>query len=299
MEKTKYIWLNGKFVKWQQAKIHVLSHALHYGSAVFEGIRLYNTIKGPAIFRLNEHIERLFNSAKVFSMRIPFSKKDIKNAIIKLVKINKINQGYIRPIVFYGYGKMGLNPEGAELNIAIAVWPWGKYLKEKVKVIVSDFIRLHPQSVISTAKVSGYYVNSIFATMEAKKKKYDEAILLDFRGYVAEGPGENIFIVKKNTLYTPKPGSILLGITRDSIIKIAKDLGIKTFEKDISVKELLNADEAFFTGTAAEITPIFKIDKKLINKGKIGPITQKIKETFEKIVRAELKNYYKWLTFVK
>ncbi len=299
MEKTKYIWLNGKFVKWQQAKIHVLSHALHYGSAVFEGIRLYNTIKGPAIFRLNEHIERLFNSAKVFSMRIPFSKKDIKNAIIKLVKINKINQGYIRPIVFYGYGKMGLNPEGAELNIAIAVWPWGKYLKEKVKVIVSDFIRLHPQSVISTAKVSGYYVNSIFATMEAKKKKYDEAILLDFRGYVAEGPGENIFIVKKNTLYTPKPGSILLGITRDSVIKIAKDLGIKTFEKDISVKELLNADEAFFTGTAAEITPIFKIDKKLINKGKIGPITQKIKETFEKIVRAELKNYYKWLTFVK
>ncbi|MEM4648288.1 MAG: branched-chain amino acid transaminase [Candidatus Pacearchaeota archaeon] len=299
MEKTKYIWLNGKFVKWQQAKIHVLSHALHYGSAVFEGIRLYNTIKGPAIFRLNEHIERLFNSAKVFSMRIPFSKKDIKNAIIKLVKVNKINQGYIRPIVFYGYGKMGLNPEGAELNIAIAVWPWGKYLKEKVKVIVSDFIRLHPQSVISTAKVSGYYVNSIFATMEAKKKKYDEAILLDFRGYVAEGPGENIFIVKKNTLYTPKPGSILLGITRDSVIKIAKDLGIKTFEKDISVKELLNADEAFFTGTAAEITPIFKIDKKLINKGKIGPITQKIKETFEKIVRAELKNYYKWLTFVK
>lgn len=299
MEKTKYIWLNGKFVKWQQAKIHVLSHALHYGSAVFEGIRLYNTIKGPAIFRLNEHIERLFNSAKVFSMRIPFSKKNIKNAIIKLVKINKINQGYIRPIVFYGYGKMGLNPEGAELNIAIAVWPWGKYLKEKVKVIVSDFIRLHPRSVISTAKVSGYYVNSIFATMEAKKKKYDEAILLDFRGYVAEGPGENIFIVKKNTLYTPKPGSILLGITRDSVIKIAKDLGIKTFEKDISVKELLNADEAFFTGTAAEITPIFKIDKKLINKGKIGPITQKIKETFGKIVRAELKNYYKWLTFVK
>lgn len=299
MEKTKYIWLNGKFIKWDDAKIHVLSHTLHYGSGVFEGIRLYKTVRGPAIFRLEDHLKRLFESAKALNIKIPFKINELKNKTIELVKINKIEEAYIRPIVFYGYGKMGLNPRGAEVNTMIALWPWGKYLKEKVKVKISKFIRLHPSSVISTAKVCGYYVNSIFATLEAEKEGYDEAILLDYRGYVAEGPGENIFIVKNKKLYTPKPGSILLGITRDSVMKIAQSLGIKVEEKDISVNELLNADEAFFTGTAAEITPIFKINKTLINKGKVGPITSKIQEMYQKITRGELKEYFKWLTFVK
>ncbi len=299
MEKTKFIWINGKFVKWENAKIHILSHALHYGSGVFEGIRCYKTNKGPAIFRLNEHIDRLFNSAKFLKIKIPFNKNQIKKAIIELIKINKVDECYIRPIVFYGYGKMGLNPQGAEINCAIAVWPWGKYLKDKVKVKISKFIRLHPKSIISEAKVCGYYINSIFATLDAKENNFDEALLLDYRGYVAEGPGENIFIVKNKIIYTPKLGNILPGITRDSVIRIAKDLNFKVVEKDITVNELKNCDEAFFTGTAAEITPIIQIDNKLINKGKEGEITKILKDKFQKIVHGEDNNYKNWLTYVK
>ena len=299
MEKTKFIWINGKFVKWENAKIHILSHALHYGSGVFEGIRCYKTNKGPAIFRLNEHIDRLFNSAKFLKIKIPFNKNQIKKAIIELIKINKVDECYIRPIVFYGYGKMGLNPQGAEINCAIAVWPWGKYLKDKVKVKISKFIRLHPKSIISEAKVCGYYINSIFATLDAKENNFDEALLLDYRGYVAEGPGENIFIVKNKIIYTPKLGNILPGITRDSVIRIAKDLNFKVVEKDITVNELKNCDEAFFTGTAAEITPIIQIDNKLINKGKEGEITKILKDKFQKIVHGEDNNYKNWLTYLK
>ncbi len=298
MTKTKYIWFNGKFVKWERAKIHLLTHALHYGSAVFEGIRCYKSSKGPAIFRLKDHIERLFNSAKCLEMKIPFSKREIQNAIYKLVKLNKLKECYIRPIVFYGYGKMGLNPKGAKIDCAICVWPWGKYLKEKVKVKISKFTKLHPKSVFPFAKISGYYVNSIFATLDAQKSKFDEAILLDYKGFVAEGPGENIFIVKNKKLFTPKLGSILPGITRDSIIKIAKNEKIEVFEKEISVKELKNCDEAFFTGTAAEITPIFQIEEKIINEGKIGPITKFLQEKFYNIVHGKDEKYKNWLTFV-
>jgi len=298
MVKTKYIWFNGKFVKWEQAKVHVLIHALHYGSGVFEGMRCYKTQNGPAVFRLKDHIDRLFNSAKCLQMKIPFKKGEIQKAITDLIKINKIDECYIRPILFYGYGKMGLNPKGLRVDCAIAAWPWGKYLKEKVKVKISKFIRLHPKSVVSSAKVCGYYVNSIFATIEAKKFKFDEALLLDWRGFVAEGPGENIFIVKKKTLFTPTLKNVLPGITRDSIIKIAKDEGYKVIEKDISLKELKECDEAFFTGTAAEITPIFQIDRKIINHGKVGLITKLLQEKFYKIVHGEEKKYIKWLTFV-
>ena len=298
MEKTKYIWFNGKFVRWQQAKIHILTHALHYGSGVFEGIRCYKTKNGPAVFRLKEHIERLFNSAKFLEMKIPFSKREIQKAILELIKLNKVEECYIRPIVFYGYGKMGLNPKGANIDCAVILWPWGKYLKDKVKVKISKFIRLHPKSVISSAKVCGYYVNSIFATFDAEKDKFDESILLDYRGFVAEGPGENIFIVKNKKLLTPKLGSILPGITRDSIIRIAKDLKIKVIEKDISVKELKNCDEAFFTGTAAEITPIYQIDEKIINKGEVGEMTKILQEKFYQIVHGEDKKYKNWLTYV-
>ena len=299
MTKTKYIWFNGKFVKWENAKIHVLSHALHYGSGVFEGIRCYETLMGPAVFRLKEHLDRLWNSAKCLEIKIPFSKKEIESAILKLIKLNKLRKCYIRPIVFYGYGKMGLNPKGAKTDFGICVWPWGKYLKEKVKVKISKFIRLHPKSVFPFAKVTGYYVNSIFATFDAQKSRFDEAILLDCKGFVAEGPGENIFIVKNKKLFTPKLESILPGITRDSIIKIAKDERIEAVEKDISAKELKNCDEAFFCGTAAEITPIYQIDDKIINQGKIGPITKFLQEKFYKIIHGEDEKYKKWLTFVR
>lgn len=298
MVETKFIWLNGKFVRWKEAKVHLLSNALHYGSGVFEGIRFYETTKGPAVFRLKEHLERLFYSAEVIKIKIPFSKKDLLKAILDLIKINQLKEGYIRPIVFYGYGKMSLNPLGAEINVGIAAWPWSKYLKETAKVKISKFIRLHPRSVISDAKVSGYYVNSILATLDAQLSGYDEAILLDYRGYIAEGAGENIFIVKDKVLLTPKLGSILPGITRKTVIEIAKDLKIKTKEKDIPVKELLNADEVFFTGTAAEITPVVQINNKLINKGKEGEITKRIREFFNEIKLGKVKKYLKWLTFV-
>ncbi len=297
MEKTKYIWFNGKFLEWDKAKIHLLSHCLHYGSGVFEGIRCYQTQKGPAVFRLKDHLKRLFNSAKVLNMKINYSQKEIEEAILKLIKRNKMKECYIRPIIFYGYGKMGLHPQGAEVNFAIALWPWGKYLKEKVKVKISKFIRLHPQSIVASAKVCGYYVNSIFATLEAQKDGYDEAILLDYRGFVAEGSGENIFIVKNKKLYTPQLGSILPGITRDTVIKIAKDFKIPVFEKDISVKELKKADEVFLTGTAVEITPVYQIEDKLINQGQIGEITQKIKDYYQKIVHGEIKKYNFWLSY--
>ena len=299
MEKVKFIWLDGKFVNWERANIHILSHCLHYGSGAFEGIRCYQTDNGPAVFRLKDHLKRLFSSAKVLKIKIPFSPSYLQQAIIALLKKNKVEEGYIRPIVFYGYGKMGLDPTGAKISTALAVWRWGKYLQDAVRAKISKYIRIHPQSVVVSAKICGYYINSILATFDAKDKGYDEAILLDYRGMVAEGPGENIFIVKNKRLYTPKLISILPGITRDSVIKIAKDLGINFQEKDISVKELKNADEAFFTGTAAEITPIIQIDNKLINKGKIGEITNLLKERFNNIIRGRVPKYKNWLTYFK
>jgi len=298
MRKTKKIWLNGKILDWNKAKVHILTHALHYGSGVFEGIRAYNTDKGPAVFRLDEHIKRFFNSAKTLEMVIPFSKQEIKDAILKLIRVNKVKDCYIRPIAFFGYGKMGLNPKGAQVNVGIAVWPWNAYLGERpVRVKVSKYIRIHPKSTNVKAKICGHYVNSILASLQAKREGYDEAVLLDYKGFVSEGPGENIFIVKKGKIFTPLGDSILPGITRDSVFKIAKDLGIKVKEKRISLRELKQADEAFFTGTAAEISPIGKIDKILINKGRIGEITQKIKTFYQRIVRGKEKKYLKWLTF--
>lgn len=299
MEELKKIWLNGKFVDWQEAKTHILTHTLHYGGGVFEGIRAYETKKGTAVFRLSEHIERFFYSASCLGMEIPFLPEEIKKAILETIKVNKVKECYIRPIAFFGYGKMGLDPKGAPVNVAIALWPWGAYLgKEITKVKISKFIRVHPLSTIPDAKLSGNYLNSILATLEAKKEGFDEALLLDWQGFVAEGPGENIFMVKEKKLYTPAKGTILPGITRASIIEIARDLGIKVKEKKITPKELKSANEAFFCGTAVEICPIGKIDDVLINRGKIGKITKRIKEVFTKVVRGEKKEYLKWLTFV-
>ena len=315
MEKTKKIWMNGKFVNWENAKIHTLSHGLHYGSGIFEGIRFYKTEKQSAVFRLSEHINRFFYSAKSLEMEIPFSKKEIKQAILNLIKINKLEEGYIRPIAFFGYGKMGLNPKEAPIDIIIAMWPWKAYLKKENKVIknnvsqeiessgikvkISKYIRLHPQSSIVDAKICGHYVNSILASQEIKKAGYDEALFLDFKKNVAEGPGENIFLVKNKKLFTPQKGSILPGITRDSVMKIAKNLGIEIKEEKINIKKLKSADELFFTGTAVEICPIAQIDETLINKGEVGEITKKIKKKYLSIVRGEEKKYLKWLTFVK
>lgn len=299
MKKTRYIWFNNKLVKWDEAKVHLLTHSLHYGSAAFEGIRFYNTERGPAVFRLKEHIDRFLNSAEVLGMKLPFSKNQLIKTTLNLIKKNKIKQGYIRPIAFFGYGKMGLSPIGVPLNVAIAVWPWGRYLeKDIVKVKTSSFCRLFPKSGVMGAKISGHYFNSILATLEAKKFGFDEALLLDYKGFVAEGPGENIFIVKNKKIITPKKRTILPGITRQTVITLAKDLGYKVVEKNIKLPELKRADECFFVGTAAEVSPIGQIDKVKICKGEIGPITRELQELYKLVVTDKIKKYQKWLTYI-
>ena len=299
MEKLEKIWSDGKLVDWDEATVHLLTHTLHYGGGVFEGIRAYKTKEGPAIFRLAEHVDRLFYSASVMEMDVPFSKEEIKKAVSETIKVNKVEECYIRPIIFFGYEKMGLNPTGSPVNTSIAVWPWDAYLgKEVVSVKISKYIRPHPKSTVIDAKICGSYANSILASLEIKKAGFDEALLLDYRGLVAEGPGENIFIVKDGKIFTPPLGSILGGITRNSIIQIAKDLNISIKEKDITVEELKSADEAFFSGTAAEICAIGKIDDTTINEERMGIITKKIKETYFNAIHGKSKEYSKWLTIV-
>ncbi len=298
--KTKKIWVDGKFVDWEKAKIHILTHSLHYGGGVFEGIRAYETEKGPAVFRLKEHLKRLFFSSSVLGMKIPFSRKEIEKAIIDLIKVNKVKQCYIRPLVIFGYGVMGLYPKKAPINVIISLWTWKKYLGKNLKVKVSKFIRIHPQSTVVEAKICGHYVNSILASIEAKKEGFDEALLLDYKGFVAEGPGENIFLVKNKKILTPKKGSILPGITRDTIITIAKQkLNLKVEEKEITLKELKNADELFFAGTAVEVSPIVQVDKTIIGGGKEGEITKKIRELYQRIVSGKESRYLKWLKFIQ
>ena len=298
--KTKKIWVDGKFVDWEKAKIHILTHSLHYGGGVFEGIRAYKTERGPAVFRLKEHLKRLFFSSSVLGMKIPFSRKEIEKAIIDLIKINKVKQCYIRPLVIFGYGVMGLYPKKAPINVIISLWTWKKYLGKNLKVKVSKFIRIHPQSTVVEAKICGHYVNSILASIEAKKEGFDEALLLDYKGFVAEGPGENIFLVKNKKILTPKKGSILPGITRDTIITIAKQkLNLKVEEKEITLKELKNADELFFAGTAVEVSPIVQVDKTIIGGGKEGEITKKIRELYQRIVSGKESRYLKWLEFIQ
>ncbi|HEX55366.1 MAG: branched chain amino acid aminotransferase [Candidatus Altiarchaeales archaeon] len=300
--RVKKIWLNGKIIDWDDAKIHLLTHALHYGSGVFEGIRCYNTKQGPAIFRLREHIDRLFDSARLYRMEIPYSRNELCDAIKTLIKENGLNECYIRPIVFRGYGEMGLNPLNAPIDVGIAVWPWGTYLGEEglkkgIKAKISSFQRISPNVLPSCAKATGQYINSILAKLEALDSGYDEAIMLDFRGFVSEGPGENLFIVKNSTLFTPPEyASILPGITRNSVIRIASDFGIEVVETDIVRGMLYNADECFFTGTAAEITPIRQIDG--IEIGDPGPITKKIQKKFFDIVQGKDSRYREWLEFV-
>jgi len=299
--KTKKIWMDGKFVDWDDASVHVLTHTLHYGLGVFEGIRCYETETGPALFRLNEHIERLFNSARIFLMDIPYAKKDIKEAVVETVRINKIKECYIRPIVYMGYGAMGLYAPENPVNVSIAAWQWGAYLGEKgvkngIRAKTSSFITNHVNSNMSRAKVTGYYVNSQLAKKEAISCGYDEAILLDTEGYVSEGSGENIFMVRKGILKTTPLTSILEGITRNSIIEIAYDEGISVREQKFTRDELYIADEAFFTGTAAEVTPIRMVDGRSMGSGRPGKMTRRIQSLFFDIVRGKNNKYESWLT---
>ena len=297
--------MNGKLVNWDDARVHVLSHVLHYGSAIFEGARCYKTPRGPAIFRLIEHTDRLFDSCKIYRMEIPFTKQEINEAIINLIKINKLDACYIRPLVYRGYSHLGVDPTGVPIDVALAVWPWGQYLgpeaiENGVDVGVSSWRRNAPGTMPAMAKSSANYMNSQLIRLEAHAHGYIEGIALDYFGHVSEGSGENIFIVRDGTLITPPFGSsILPGITRNTVILLAVDLGIKVIEEQIPREALYIADEVFFTGSAAEITPIRKIDGIQIGAGKRGPITEKLQKEFFSIFEDRKYDKYKWLTFVK
>ncbi len=303
--RSEKIWYNGKMIPYDEAKTHLLTHALHYGLGVFEGIRYYPTPKGvPAIFRLPEHIKRFFDSAKVAMLKIPFTPEEITKANIDIVKENGFKQGYIRPLAYTGHGTMGLYPGDGDADVMVATWEWGAYLgddaiKNGIRAKVSTFTRHHVNVGMTKAKISGQYVNSILAKIEAKKQGYDEAILLDPEGYVSEGTGENVFIVRNGMLKTTSLTSILAGITRDSLITIAKDNGIDVVEDRFTRDEFYMADEAFCCGTAAEVTPIVSLDDRVIGDGKPGPVTKLLQNTYFKAVRGEVDKYQGWLTYIE
>ena len=297
------IWYDGKMVPWRDANTHVLTHTLHYGLGVFEGLRAYETAQGAAIFRLQEHTDRLFNSAHIFMMKMPYDKATIMQAQRDVVKQNKLSSAYIRPIAFYGAEAMGLSARTLSVHVAIAAWSWGTYLgpealENGIRVKTSSFTRHHVNINMCRAKSVTTYANSILANQEVALNGYDEALLLDVEGYVAEGSGENIFIVKQGKLYTPDLTSCLQGITRASIIELAAELGIPVVEKRITRDEIYCADEAFFTGTAAEITPIRELDNRIIGPGKRGPITAQLQTLFFDCVKGRAQNHTDWLTLV-
>lgn len=297
--KERKIWINGKFVTQNGYAVDVLSHALHYGTGVFEGIRSYATMdQGPVVFRLDDHLRRFFYSAEFLNMHMPFSLTQLKNVTRKLVRENELEDCYIRPIAFFGSGKMGLSPDTNKISVAVACWDWilQNGASGGVKVCTSSFIRPHPMSVPVEAKISGNYVNSVLAHQEARRRGFDEALLLDHQGYVAEGPGENIFLVENGVLITPAKNSILPGITRDSIMNLSRDSGLRVIEKSVLPEDLIRADELFFVGTAAEIWPIVELDGVEIGNGKIGPITDELKGEYQELVRGKNKKYLKWLT---
>jgi branched-chain amino acid aminotransferase len=304
LQATEKIWLNGTFVPWNDAKVHVLTHTLHYGTGVFEGIRCYKTDSGSAVFRLKEHVDRLFASMHICQMESRFTREQIFEAILETIRVNKIDACYIRPIAYIGYGAMGIFPKENPIDLAIAVWPWGSYLGEEglkngIRVKISSFSRPHVNATMVRSKTTANYANSLLAKREALKDGYDEAMLLDTDGYVAEGSGENVFIVRNGKLKTPPLTAILEGITRDTIMQLAGEHSIPLVEERFTRDELYIADEAFFTGTAAEITPIREVDNRKIGAGKPGPITQKIQAAFFDIVHGRDKKHAAWLTAVK
>ena len=295
------IWMDGQFVDWRKANIHVLTHTLHYGMGIFEGVRCYETGSGSAIFRLKDHTQRLLNSAKIFQMNIGYSKEELMQAQLETVRRNRLKSCYIRPIVWVGSERLGIATNNNKIHMAIAAWPWGAYLGEEglakgIRVKTSSFTRHHVNVSMVRAKASGYYINSILAHQEVCGMGYDEALLLDTEGYVSEGAGENLFIVKSGRLFTPDLASCLDGITRDSVMTIAKDFGIEIVEKRITRDEIYCADEAFFTGTAAEVTPIRELDDRSIGEGQRGPITEKIQACFFEAVSGRAPKYQSWLS---
>ena len=304
MKETGKIWMNGKLIPFKDAKVHVLTHALHYSTAVFEGIRCYNTPNGSAIFRLPEHVDRFFNSAKLYGMKIRYSKKQISNAIIKTVKTSGLKECYIRPLAYYGYGTMGLTPTLNKVDVSIACWKWkmgeskaGKFSGAKCKI--SKWIRIDSKSQPMQSKSAANYSNAALARVEALKNGYDEAIMLNNKGNVAEGSAENIFVVKNGIIKTPPlDADILNGITRDSVIQLIKKEHMKLVEKNITVNELLKADEVFMTGTAAEVKSVTKIDKNAIGNGGIGEITKELQKSFMNIVMGKDKRFVRWLTYL-
>jgi len=300
LEATEKIWVNGKFIPWNDAKVHVLTHTLHYGTGVFEGIRCYKTDSGSAVFRLQEHVDRFFNSMHIMQMEPTVTREQVFDAILETVRVNKIDACYIRPLAYIGYGAMGVFPKENPIDIAIAVWPWGSYLGEEglkngIRVKISSFSRPHINATMVRSKTSANYANSLLAKREALKDGYDEAMLLDTDGYVAEGSGENVFIVRNGKIKTPPLTAILEGITRDTIIQLAQEHGIHLVEERFTRDELYIADEAFFTGTAAEITPIREVDNRMVGSGKPGPITQKLQAAFFDIVHGRDKKHTVWL----
>jgi branched-chain amino acid aminotransferase len=298
------IWMDGQMVEWRDAKIHVLTHTLHYGCGAFEGVRAYNTQQGPAIFRLQDHTDRLFNSAKILRMQIPFTKEQVNQAQLDVIKANNLESGYLRPLVWLGSEKMGVSPKGAKVHLMVAAWPWGAYLgedglKRGIRVKTSSYTRHHVNITMTQAKAVSNYSNSILANMEATEDGYDEALLLDSAGFVSEGAGENIFVVKGGIIYTPDlSAGALNGITRNTVFAIAKDLGLEIVQKRITRDEIYISDEAFFTGTAAEVTPIRELDRIEIGHGSRGPITEKIQTAFFDIVNGRNPKYAEWLTKV-
>ncbi|WP_455389275.1 branched-chain amino acid transaminase [Petrachloros mirabilis] len=303
MEPQGKIWMDGSFVNWADANVHILTHSLHYGLAAFEGIRCYKGKSGSAVFRLQEHVDRLFESAHIGMMTIPYEKKQVAEAIIETVRVNKLDACYIRPLVYIGYGAMGVYPGNNPIKLAIAAWKWGTYLGDDalangIRARVSSFTRHHVNVSMTRGKISGYYVNSILAKQEAKADGYDEAILLDTEGYVSEGTGENIFLVRKGRIKTTPLTSILEGITRDSVIDLAREQGIAVTEERFTRDETYIADEVFVTGTAAELTPVREIDNRRIGTGKPGPITLALQKRFFAIVRGEDATHESWLTRV-
>ncbi|WP_126444247.1 branched-chain amino acid transaminase [Sulfuricystis multivorans] len=300
-DRDGFIWHDGKLVPWREATTHVLTHSLHYGLAVFEGVRAYKTVGGTAIFKLKEHTDRLFDSAHIYRMPMPYDKETLIEAQKEVVRANGLESAYIRPIAFYGSEKMGVSPIGAKVHVAIAAWPWGAYLGEEglekgIRVKTSSYARHHVNVSMCRAKYSGTYANSILANLEATEHGYDEALLLDVDGFVAEGPGENLFVVKNGQIFEPEIASALIGITRATIHTLAKELGYTVVSKRLTRDDIYIADEAFFTGTAAEVTPIRELDGRTIGSGRRGPITEKIQQLFFDVVAGRVPAHADWLT---
>ena len=297
------IWFDGKMVPWRDATTHVLTHSLHYGLSVFEGLRAYKTARGTAIFRLKEHTDRLFNSAHIYMMKLPWDRATLMDAQRQVVRENQLESCYVRPIAFYGSEKMGVSPKGVSVHVAIAAWPWGAYLgadglEKGIRVKTSSFARHHVNVTMARAKIASTYANSILANMEATDHGYDEGLLLDVDGFVAEGAGENLFIVKDGVIYEPEIASALTGITRNTIHRLAKDLDLALVTRRLTRDDVYIADEAFFTGTAAEVTPIRELDGRVIGAGKRGPITEKLQTAFFDIVNGRSEKYNDWLAYV-